>query len=235
MEGDTSVLIIATNYEIFRTDCWWEAAAQQSKYLCMFPCSCCPWIIYLFALSVTMRAQHRAQVSHGLCVGICCAHLCPSPVLTPRSISCTQRGHGLPWELLGPGCAVLGRAERCCCVLWGGWDAPLARHSTCAVCWSEVKAVIHKATVLFLPMLSCTLMSLSWSAQIGSQPYNSWCTVYSSSLSPRSFAIWWQRLPLTSPKPSPRARAPCASWDGFLPTSTGHTINFIIKITYGRV
>lgn len=69
-----------------------------------------------------------------------------------------------PWAALGaagPGCAVLGRAERCCCVLWGGWDAPLARHSTCAVCWSEVKAVIHKATMLFLPMLSCTLMSLS--------------------------------------------------------------------------
>lgn len=134
MEGDTSVLIIATNYEIFRTDCWWEAAAQQSKYLCMFPCSCCPWIIYLFALSVTMRAQHRAQVSHGLCVGICCAHLCPSPVLTPRSISCTQRGHGLPWELLGPGvlCWAGLSAAAVCCGVAGMHHWLVIAHVQCA-------------------------------------------------------------------------------------------------------
>lgn len=123
----------------------------------------------------------------------------------------------------GPWGAVLSWAERRCRVLWGGWAAPLSGCSTRAVCWSEVKAVIHEAIVLFLSMLSCTLMSLAWSARIGSQPYNSWCTIYSSSLSSRSFSIRWQRLTSPSLHPEPGHLVPAVMSSSPPPQATQST------------
>lgn len=171
MEGDTSVLITATNYMRFSGQIAGEKLQLSSQNICAcFHAAAVPALfVYLFALrlmtraSVTQRGAHRR--SWAVCGNLLCASL---PTSSADPTSRFQRPTW-PWGCLGaagPACAGLGWAERCCCVPCDGWAAPLARCSTRAVCWSEVKAVIHEAIVLFLSTFSFTLMSLAWSAQI---------------------------------------------------------------------
>lgn len=53
-----------------------------------------------------------------------------------------------------------------------------------------------------------------------SQPYDSWRTVYSSSLSSRSFSIWWQGLTSPSLHPEPEHLVPAVMSSSPLPQAT---------------